>query len=378
MQSLRKGFFGRLAPMAFMPVFFFLAASGPGSPDPRPTLPDWPIEIVASPISQNLWGQTFGALKLRAILDLNSPDDRFGGWSGLMVEPDGALLALSDRAALLRARFVMDENQIPTGLENGVMGVLRDEGGDQAPRLRSDAEGLARLPNGMYVVSFETPARIGFYNFGAEGAHAPLRLGPALARTAKLNLHYQLESVTTLTNGDLLVGSERGFNGGDKAVLWRVPTSEAPSANPIEPWTKLKLPRDLSLTDLAAAPDGSVFALFRQFTPYIGARAQIWRYEFNEQDGKAHAKGQMLASLEAPFPVDNYEGLAVTSRPDGGLRLYVISDDNFRKRQRTLLLALDLDDEAKQKGAGNQRLLEIQTRKPETVTPPALQPAPPS
>lgn len=368
----------RLVPVALAAILSLLIGSAQGVPDPRPTIPDWPIAISASPISQNLWGQRFGALKLRAILDLNSPDERFGGWSGLMVEPDGAVVALSDRAVLLRARFVTSENQVPTGLADGVMGVLRDEGGDQAPRLRSDAEGLARLPDGMYVVSFETPARVGFYDFGAHGASAPLRLGPALARTAKLNLHYQLESVATLNDGSILVGSERGFNGGDKTVLWRVPINADPGAAAIEPWIKLKLPRDLSLTDLAAGPDGSVFALFRQFVPYVGARAQIWRYEFSEKDGKAHAEGQMLAALEAPFPVDNYEGLAVTARADGGLRLYVISDDNFRKRQRTLLLAFDLDDSAKQKGAGNQRLLEIQTRKPDAVTQPGLRPAPPS
>ena len=368
----------RLAPLALTPILSLLIGSTQGVPDPRPTIPDWPIEITASPISQNLWGQTFGALKLRAILDLNSSDDHFGGWSGLLVEPDGALLALSDRAALLRAKFVMDGNQVPAGIADGVMGVLRDEGGDQAPRLRSDAEGFARLPNGMYVVSFETPARIGFYDFGAHGASVPLRLGPALALTAKLNLHYQLEAVTTLQDGAILVGSERGFSGGDKAVLWRVPESEESNGNAIEPWTKLQLPRGLSLTDLAAAPDGSVFALFRQFTPYIGARAQIWRYKLPEKDGKAHAEGQMLAALEAPLPVDNYEGLAVTATADGRLRLYVISDDNFRKRQRTLLLTFDLDDEAKQKGAGTQRLLELQTRKPEAVTPPGLRPAPPS
>jgi hypothetical protein len=86
----------------------------------------------------------------------------------------------------------------------------------------------------------------------------------------------------------------------------------------------------------------------------------------------------MLASLQAPFPVDNYEGLALTARPDGGLRLYVISDDNFRKRQRTILLTFVLGKEPKQKGAGNQRLLEIQPGKPDAVTPPELRPAPPS
>jgi hypothetical protein len=275
MRKARTLIWSRLALLALTPVLAVLIGSAQGSPCPRPTMPDWPIEIIATPISQNLRDRTYGSLKLRAILELGSPDEHFGGWSGLTLEPDGPLLALSDRAALLRARFVLDNHQVPTNATAGIMGVLHDEGGDQVPRLRSDAEGLARLPEGSYVVSFETPARIGFYDFGAEGARAPLRLGPPLAGAAKLNVHDQLEAVTSLPDGAILVGSERSFNGGDKAVLWRVPKSEKLGAGANEPWTKLTLPRGFSFTDMAAAPDGSVFALFRQFMPYFGERSNL-------------------------------------------------------------------------------------------------------
>lgn len=343
-QSERKRLLHRLTLLALTPIFFFFAASGPGSPDPKPTTPDRRIDIIASPSHPALWGSNFGALKLRTVLILTSSDEDFGGWSGLSVDPNGALLALSDRASLLRGKLDMDAHGAPIGVTDSFIGVLRDEGGDSAPRLSSDAEGLARLPGGRYVVSFENPARIGLYDFAAEGSRAPLRLGPPLAKITKLGLHHQLESVAALADGSILVGSERGFNRDDHAVLWRVLSTETSITGAIEPWTKLKLPKNLSLTDLAAAPDGSVFVLFRQFMPYVSARAQIWRYAFIEKDGQAHAEGQMLASFEAPFPIDNYEGLAVTPKPEGGLRLYVISDDNFRKRQRTILAVFDLDE----------------------------------
>ncbi|MEO1311639.1 MAG: esterase-like activity of phytase family protein, partial [Pseudomonadota bacterium] len=46
----------------------------------------------------------------------------------------------------------------------------------------------------------------------------------------------------------------------------------------------------------------------------------------------------VLATLGVGAPVDNFEGLAVARGADGGERLYLISDDNFSKRQNTLLL----------------------------------------
>jgi hypothetical protein len=45
--------------------------------------------------------------------------------------------------------------------------------------------------------------------------------------------------------------------------------------------------------------------------------------------------------LAAPMTVDNCEGLAAVLRPDGGVRFYLLSDDNALASQRTLLLAFD-------------------------------------
>jgi hypothetical protein len=53
--------------------------------------------------------------------------------------------------------------------------------------------------------------------------------------------------------------------------------------------------------------------------------------------------GQMVARMDMALPmtVDNFEGLAAVPRPDGGVRFYLISDDNALPVQRTLLLAFD-------------------------------------
>ena len=38
---------------------------------------------------------------------------------------------------------------------------------------------------------------------------------------------------------------------------------------------------------------------------------------------------------------DNYEGMAIAPRPDGGWRFWLITDDGHRVMARTLLVALD-------------------------------------
>jgi hypothetical protein len=45
--------------------------------------------------------------------------------------------------------------------------------------------------------------------------------------------------------------------------------------------------------------------------------------------------------MAAPLTVDNFEGVAAVSRSDGGVRFYLLSDDNGDASQRTLLLAFD-------------------------------------
>jgi hypothetical protein len=45
------------------------------------------------------------------------------------------------------------------------------------------------------------------------------------------------------------------------------------------------------------------------------------------------------------MPVDNFVAIAATRRIDGGVRLYIMSDDNFSDRQRTIIYAFDVVSE---------------------------------
>ena len=54
--------------------------------------------------------------------------------------------------------------------------------------------------------------------------------------------------------------------------------------------------------------------------------------------------GEVVADLAEPLPVDNYEGLAVEPANDGSAVVWLISDDNTARFQRTLLLKLEWPD----------------------------------
>ena len=341
---------------ALMAVAFLAIVAAPSPFDPHSArlMDGEPITIDAIPIPFPEGYKSLGPLRPVSALKLSSRDLRFGGWSGLEVKPNGDLLLLSDRAFLLRGRLELKSDGGVTGVKDARIGVLRDYDGQGAQRKRGDSEGIAQLKNGQHVVSFELTPRLQFYDFDLFGETALPKDAPALAQVEKLESNAALEAVTILPDGAILTGSERGFGGADKAVLWRVPANAKPGGPAIEPLTTINLPANFSLTELTAAPDGAIFALFRSYLPILGARAQIWRYRLIEENGKTSAEGTKLAALETPFPVDNYEGMTLKAKPDGALRLYIISDDNYRAEQRTLLLAFDLNEKAPETGASSK------------------------
>jgi hypothetical protein len=53
------------------------------------------------------------------------------------------------------------------------------------------------------------------------------------------------------------------------------------------------------------------------------------------------ALGPVLIELKLPGVTDNFEGIAAVAH-GGGVRLYILSDDNGNPAQRTLLLAFDV------------------------------------
>ena len=72
---------------------------------------------------------------------------------------------------------------------------------------------------------------------------------------------------------------------------------------------------------------------------FLGARIRITRFA---EDSLHDVQAEQLAVIAPPMPIDNFEAVSAARAPDGTVRLYILSDDNFSKRQRTLLFAFDV------------------------------------
>lgn len=294
------------------------------------------INVTATPV--DFGAESVGRLRFRGGLQLDGQQRVFGGLSGLEVLENQQLIAVSDNGDWFEAELVLNGAGDLVGVRDWRTAMMRDENGEPFPnKSAGDSEDLAQLTDGRFAVSFEQTQTVRIYDLNRDGPFGPALPGPALAGTAALPSNSGLEALTSSGDGVLIVGAEGGPD--VTTPIWRAPLD---ARAPVEPAARYPLADGFSLTSLDRMPDGSYVALERFFAPVIGARARITRFEFDADGAITHV--EELARLAAPMPVDNFEGISAVRGPNGATRLYIVSDDNFRRRQRTLLLAFDLAD----------------------------------
>jgi hypothetical protein len=319
--------FPLLCPLA---VVLALLAAGPAWPAP--------IEVSAEPVPLNETdpaAATVGKLRYLGGTVLKSPDPRFGGFSGLIVDADGArLIAVSDHGLRLEANILYAPDGRLAGLASADLGSLSGEDGRslRIPTER-DAEALAAGPAGEIVVAFERDHRLLRY---LPGILVPERLPPP-EELANAPANGGIEGLTFLKDGRLFAIAEELIRGG-RAVGW---ISDA------EGWSPLTyvLNDGFVVTDLATLPDGDVLALERRYTMRIGVAARIRRIEARAIAPGAELAGELIAEFRPPLTLDNMEGIfARRDATSGKTLIYMISDDNFNPLQRTLLLLFELTE----------------------------------
>jgi hypothetical protein len=214
---------------------------------------------------------------------------------------------------------------------------MRDETGAVfASKDAGDSEDLAQVPDGRFAVSFEQSQSVRLYDINRDGPFGAAQAGPVLAGVARLPDNVGLEAMASAANGDLVIGAEG--NGG-ATPIWRA-RLDARTPTPVS--AHYRLPRGYSLTSLDRLPDGGFVAVERFYAPVIGPRVRITRFPEDAATGQAAIEPEELARLAPPMPVDNFEGVSAVRMPGGATRLYILSDDNFSDRQRTLLLAFEI------------------------------------
>ncbi|MFC3123953.1 esterase-like activity of phytase family protein [Pseudoroseomonas globiformis] len=246
----------------------------------------------------------------------------FGGLSGLHIDDALNWTAVSDLGYWAQARLVPGPDGTPVGLEDLRTGSLRQEFPLPMPAsVMRDAEALARLPEGGWLVSFERWHRICRY---PELTARCERVTPAPPGLDQAPPNAGIESLTVLPDGRWLAVSE-GLWMEDRQHLraW----IGRPGA-----WVPLRYRPDRNFvpTDAAALPDGRVLMVERRFSLLGGGFRGQLRLLPAEQLGTV-VEGAVLApqTLIGPdsLPADNWEGVAVF-RHRGALWLALQVDDN--------------------------------------------------
>lgn len=252
----------------------------------------------------------------------------FGGLSAIDLAPDGlGFVAVSDRAAILSGRLSRGDGGQVTGvtLKEGMPVIPVAASGAPLADEMVDAEGLALAPGGDLVVSFETQDRI--VRYGPDGRGFIAEDWPAAFGEFEINAGIEALAMD-------------GYG-----RLWALPEkSPDPATIPVfrregDVWSvPLTLRRDGTWRPVGAdfGPDGRLYLLERDYWPLVGFMSRVRRIGF---DADRVAEDLVLYRSDAGRH-DNLEGLAVWQDAAGGIRLTLISDDNFLPLQRTELVDL--------------------------------------
>jgi hypothetical protein len=271
-----------------------------------------------------------GPLVLEGAWQLKSDNDHFGGYSALVEWRPGLLLAANDAGRLMKLPRP-DRSTDPVELDK----FLNFE---RADKTRVDIESLTRDPATGQIWA------------GLEWAQQIIRFGPRLQRQEQVRPAEMKdwggnsgpESLVRLRDGRFVVIEEQASGAGlHEALIF--PGDPTDGASPVRFIFKGR--EDYRPADAALLPNGKLVVLLRgvrwALPPQFPALLVIADPAGIEKD--AVLESRFLARIDAPFPSDNFEGMTVIDEGDGSWALWLISDDNFTRYQRTLLLKLRWD-----------------------------------
>lgn len=246
-------------------------------------------------------------------------DPRFGGLSGLEMSDDGnQLSAIGDRGVYMTAQILRN----PRGKITGITGVAITD--IREPK-RVDSEGLAISSDGTVYVSIENK-------------HKVLKLNPTTGTTTELPQHADFAG---LQNNSSLEALAIGPDG----ALYTIPERSGRATRPFPVYRYLNgvwdipfnIPRrgEFLVVGADVGPDGRLYVLERHFTG-IGFKSRVRRFALN-----GSAEKTLISTITGTH--DNLEGISVWNNGNG-LRMTLLSDDNFKFFQRSELVEYPIND----------------------------------
>jgi hypothetical protein len=268
-----------------------------------------------------------GRLRFLGGWALTSNDQRFGGISALHVER-GGVLALSD--AGWRIRFPAPDGRRRVRAE---IAMMEAGPGPAEEKENRDIESLAVAGPDLWA-GFEQTNRIWRYDrstFAVRGSAAP----PAMERW---NANHGAEAMVRLRDGRFLVFNEG--RGGDSDALLFAGDPSVPGTAAVR--LRYRPPAGFRITDAGLLPDGRLVLLHRRVGLFEGFTARLTLARPPAPVPGALIEGEEAAAFEGAVTRDNFEALSV-GREGGRTILWLASDDNYNKLQRTLLLKFAIE-----------------------------------
>ena len=258
--------------------------------------------------------------------DLNSDSEAFGGLSGLALDKNGDLLAVSDDGAFVWLGLT---DGAPDGTGQ-LAYMLGPEGNQLHGKMLADSEGLS-IRDGLAVVSFERSHRVSAFALetcGAAAREARISALPGSVGGRTVDENRGAEALTVTPQGNILFGFETVVNGASPLGAVTGPDEAG--------WTGDMAPNPAGYAfvgiDMLPGMHGEeTYWLFRSYDPIRGNR-NVLRWD----------EGSRELVLSRPTIRDNFEGIAAQDLGNGVTRVWIISDDNFTDVQQTLLVAFDI------------------------------------
>ncbi|MEE1832392.1 esterase-like activity of phytase family protein [Streptomyces sp. SP17KL33] len=282
-----------------------------------------------------------------------------GNFSGLAVDRDGSLLAVSDRSALftLDRRTLAPKDVLPLATETGAA---------------LDSEALAVDRDGTRLITSETEPTVRRYDrrgriVGSLPVPDALKVAPAGRAVA----NQTFEGLTLLPGGRTLLASMEGTLAGDTAGVVRLQTWQRHGGAGdfrLAAQYGYRVDTGLGVVEVAGLPGGRLLVLERGFTAGVGNTVRLYAADTRratdtgdvavltgQDDGVRLVRKTLLADLvncpslgataKQPQPnplLDNIEGMTVTgaARSGGRLEVLLVSDDNQNAVQTTRFYSL--------------------------------------
>lgn len=305
--------------------------------------------VKAAPITQFREAgldERIDRLIFRGGMTLTSPDDTFGGLSGLaMPGPGQEAIFVSDRGHFVSGQFAYDD----LGRLFGFIGVeiepMRNSQGALLPRQYArDAESVDTVyRDGEPVavrVGFEHLTRVADFALVDGRPGGPAREVAIPPWLTDMRTNGTLESVciappaSPIAGSTLLLteealdeaGNHRGWLLGQRDA-GPISYRRSPVVNP---------------TECAFLPNGDLLVLERGIS-MLAFVMNLRRVPADQVRAGNTMDGELLLSASGGA-IDNMEAMAVHTAPNGETRIVIGSDNNFNDWQRTLLLEFALTD----------------------------------